>query len=89
MSKSFQIWDHFFLLLFDKDSKNLKSFDIGLWEKGKKMFKQSKQMEKNPLKKTFFSRGNLHPLWTKVLNLRPLLFNTFPQGVRKSEKFAH
>ena len=29
MSKSFQIWDHFFLLLFPKDSKNLKSLDIG------------------------------------------------------------
>ena len=32
MSKSFQIWDHFFPLLFPKDSKNLKSLDIGLWE---------------------------------------------------------
>ena len=29
---SFQIWDHFFPLLFPKDSENLKSLDIGLWE---------------------------------------------------------
>ena len=32
MSKSFKIWDHFFPLLLPKDSKNLKSLDIGLWE---------------------------------------------------------
>ena len=36
MSKSFQIWDHFFPLLFPKDFKNLKSLDIGLWEVGVK-----------------------------------------------------
>ena len=34
--KSFQIGDHFFSLLFPKDSKNLKSLDIGLWEVGAK-----------------------------------------------------
>ena len=33
MSKSFQIWDHFFPLLFPKDSENLKFVDIyfGKW----------------------------------------------------------
>ena len=36
MSKSFQIWDHFFPLLFPKDSENLKSSDIGLREVGAK-----------------------------------------------------
>ena len=36
MSKSFQIWDHFFPLLFTKDSENLKSLDIGLWKVGVK-----------------------------------------------------
>ena len=35
-SKRFKIWDLFFLLLFPKDSKNLKSLDIGLWEVGAK-----------------------------------------------------
>ena len=34
--KSFQIGDHFFPLLFPEDSKNLKSFYIGLWEVGEK-----------------------------------------------------
>ena len=36
MSKSFQIRDNFFTLLFPKDSKNLESLDIWLWEVGKK-----------------------------------------------------
>ena len=36
MSKSFQIWDQFFPLLSPKDSENLKSLDIGLWEVGAK-----------------------------------------------------
>ena len=36
MSKSFQIWDHFFPLPFPKDSEYLKSLDIGLREVGKK-----------------------------------------------------
>ena len=36
ISKSFKIWDHFFPLLFQKDSKNLKSLYIGLREVGAK-----------------------------------------------------
>ena len=32
ISKSFQIWDHFFPLLFLKDSENLRILDDGLWE---------------------------------------------------------
>ena len=34
MSKLFQIWDHFFPLLFPKNSKNLKSLDNGLYKVG-------------------------------------------------------
>ena len=34
--KSFQIWDHFLVLLFPKDSKSLKTLDIQLWEVGGK-----------------------------------------------------
>jgi hypothetical protein len=32
LSKNVQIWDHFFALLFPKDSKSLKTLDIRLWE---------------------------------------------------------
>ena len=51
MSKSFQIWDHFFPLLFPKDSKNLKSLDIGLREVGAKRLVnglRNKNTKKNP-----------------------------------------
>ena len=53
MSKSFIIWDNFFVLLFPKDSAYLKSLDIGLWEKGAKrrlMFKRSEQIKSKSLK---------------------------------------
>ena len=35
-NKNVQIWDHFFPLLFPKDSKSLKILDIQLWEMGAK-----------------------------------------------------
>ena len=34
--KSFEVRDHLFPLFFPKDSKNLNSLDIGLWEVGEK-----------------------------------------------------
>ena len=44
MSKSFQILDHFCLLLFPKDFENLKSVYIGFQEVGaKKMVKRSEK----------------------------------------------
>ena len=48
MTKSFQIWGHFFPLLFPKDSKNPKSLDIGLWEVGKKKRLNGVNKWKNP-----------------------------------------
>ena len=51
--KVFLIWDHFFPLLFPKDSKNLKILDIGLREVGTKrrlnrVNKQKKSVKKQP-----------------------------------------
>ena len=48
LSKSFQIRDHFFALLFSKDSQNFKSFDIGLEEVGTKrrLTEQTNEEEK-------------------------------------------
>ena len=37
MRRSFQMLDHFFPLLFPKDSKSLKTLDIGLWKVGTKI----------------------------------------------------
>ena len=70
-----QIRDHFFPLVFPKDSENLKSLDIGLREGGgTKMFKWSEQRKK----KTFFCRGDSRPFLSKNVHIWdhffPLLF---------------
>ena len=87
-SKSLEIWDHFFPLLFPKDSENLKSLDIGLWEVGAKrrLNKVNKWRRKNH--KNLFLPRQFHTLYEKKFsNMRPLLSIT--QGFRKSKKFAH
>ena len=54
MSKSFQIWDQFFPLLFPKDSKNLKSLNIVLREVGAhKLFKQVRKCDGQTNIRTF------------------------------------
>ena len=81
MRKIFQIRDHFFPLLFSKDSKNQKSLDIGLWEVGaKRTFKRSEQINKSQL----YTRYE-----QKISNRQPLLSITFLQGFQKSKKFGH
>ena len=56
MSRSFQIWDHFFPLLCPKDSENL-SLDIGLWELGAK--KPLNEVRNTDTKKILLSKANL------------------------------
>ena len=58
MSKSLQIWDHIVTLLLSKDSKNLKTLDIRLWEVGPKRLlngvrKCERQTDKQTHKQTF------------------------------------
>ena len=61
MSKSIEIWDHFFLLVFPKNSENLESLGIGLWEVGaKRRFSGVTKGEKKLVKKCF-RRGNFRP----------------------------
>ena len=66
ISKSFQIWDHFFPLLFPKYSENLKSLDIGLWEVGAKRHLNGliKWRRKKSVK-NFFCHGNFIPFMSK------------------------
>ena len=53
-NKNVQMLDHFFPLLFPKDSKSLKILDIRLWEKGaKRPLNGTSKMEKSE-KKNFF-----------------------------------
>ena len=75
MSKSFQILDHFFPLLFSKDSENLKSLHIGLRKIGAKIplkgvrntntRKTCSVRQNSPQNKLFFT-AILHPLLIKV-----------------------
>ena len=72
ISKSFQIRDHFFPLLFPKDSENLKSLDIGLQEMGaKRRLKGVKNIFLNLKKKTFLLRRFYTFYEQKLSNPRP------------------
>ena len=89
MSKSAQIWDHFFPLLFPKDSENPKSLDIGLWEVGAKRYLNGMNKFLKICKKKIPPR-RFYTLYEQTFsNLRPLLSNTFPQGFQKSKSFGH
>ena len=87
ISKSYQIWDYFFLLIVLKDSKNLKSFDIGFWEVGAKIrLNRVNKWRRRKTKKNFL-------LWRfytfyneKISNLRPVLSIIFLQGFWISKK---
>ena len=85
--KVFQIWDHFFPLLFPKDYKNEKSLDIGLWEVGAKIALngvRNTNTKKILLSKarfaqklTYFSVAILHPLLVKNVKLDTTSFHYF------------
>ena len=62
MSKSFKIWDHFFPLLFPKDSKNLIGLDIGLWEVGAK--RSLNGVRNTYAKKILFSKAEFAQIQT-------------------------
>ena len=75
MTKRFQIWDHFFPLLFPKDSENLKSFDIELWEVGaKRRLNRINKWEGKKSFKSFFWRGDFTPFMSKSFQLWDRLF---------------
>ena len=89
LSKSFQIWDYLFPLLFPNDPENLTSLDIRLYEVGAKrrlngVKKWKKSVKKNSSPRRFYTFYE-----QKFSNLRPLLSFTFPQGFQKSKEFGH
>ena len=83
MSKSFQIWDHFCPLHFPKDSENLKSVDIWLWEVGTKRHLNGVNKWKKSIKKTFFGAAILNPLWAKVFKSETTTFHYFSLRILK------
>jgi hypothetical protein len=55
-NKNVQMLDHFFPLLFHKDSKSLKILDIRLWEVGaKRPLKGTSKVKNERKKKLFFA----------------------------------
>ena len=86
MRKSFQIWDHFFPLLFSKNSENLKSFDIGLWEEDAKRplnLVRNTNTKKILLSKAIYPKnkiflhGDFPPLLVKILKSETTSFHYF------------
>ena len=73
MSKSFQIWDHFFSLHFLKDSKNPKSMDIWFRKWGQKIVLTEWTNEKKSVK-NFFCRGNFTPLMSTSFQIWDFFF---------------
>ena len=90
MSKSIQIWDHFSPLVFPKDSENLKSLDIGLWEVRETRRLNGVIKERKESAKKLFSPRRFWTIFEqKCSYLRPLLSITLTQGFRISKIFRH
>ena len=92
-NKNVHIWDHFFPLLFPKDSKSLKILDIRLrevWAKRPLKKTENRRRPKKVKKKTFFYSQQFWTIFKqKCSYLRPLLSITFPQGFRISNNIGH
>ena len=88
-NKNVQMLDHFFPLLFPKDSESLKILDIRLWEvKAKRPLKGTSKVKNMREKRTFFCATILDNFKQKCSYLRPLLSITFPQGFRISKNIG-
>ena len=82
--------DHFFPLLFPKDSESLTILDIQLREVGaKRPLNGTLKVKKMREKKLFFARRFQTIFKQKRSYLRPLLSITFPQRFRISKNIEH
>ena len=96
LSKSFQIRDHFFPLLFPRDSENLKTLDIGLREVGAKRpvngvrtthTKKILLRKANFAQKQFFLRGDCTPFNRKIFNSETTSFHYFSPRIQNLQEF--
>ena len=79
-NKNFHIWDHFFPLLFPKDSESLKILDIRLREVGAKRQLKKTENQRRPKKvkkKTFFCAAILDNFQTKMFISETTSFHYF------------
>ena len=88
-NKNVQMLDHFFPLLFPKDSESQKILDIRLREVGAKRPLNGTSKVKKVREKLFFARCFQTIFKRKCSYLRPLLSITFPQGFQISKNIGH
>ena len=89
-NKNVQMLDHFFPLLFPRDSESLKILDIQLREVGEKRPLNGTSKVKKVREKYFFLARRFSTIFKqKCSYLRPLLAVTFPQGFRISKNIGH
>ena len=84
--------DHFFPILFPKDSESLKILDIRLREVGAKIPLKKTENRRRPKKvkkKTFFCAAILDNFQTKMFISETILSITFPQGFQISKNIGH
>ena len=97
MSKSFQIWDHFFPLFLHKDSKYLKSWDIGHWEVGARRRLTKWTNKKKNLSRTCFATAALGQFWANMFKYETTSYSPmskllrYLESLRKSngKKWSH
>ena len=77
MSKSFEIWYHFFPLLFPQDSENPKSLDIKFREMGTKKHLNGVNKWKKSFKNFFFRRSDFTPFMRQVFKSETTSFHYF------------
>ena len=86
MSKKFQILDHFFPLVFPKDSENLKSLDVGLWEVVTKRRLNWVNKGGGDFVKSIFCRDNFRPILSKKVQIWdhffPVLFSKDSESLK-------
>ena len=81
-----QMLDHFFPLLFPKDSESLKILDIRLWEVGAKRPLNGTSKVKKVREKNFFLRGDFRQFSNKNVHIWdhffPLLFPKYSESLK-------
>ena len=88
-NKNVQMLDHFFPLLFLKDSESLKILDIRLREVGAKRLLNGTSKVKKVREEKKIARQFKTIFKQKCSYLRPLISITFPQGFRISINIGH
>ena len=92
LEKKVHIWDHFFPLVFPKDSESLTILDIRLWEVGAKSFLNGTSKVnklKKIIKKTFFAAAILDHFGAKMIKSETISFHYFAPSIWHLQKLEN